>query len=77
MTPKDTKKPKKPLPKKPRANGPQIKVIEISLSKLAFPIFGIILLLLLAWNFRGFMSDEKIVLNQKIGLNEIVANYNS
>ena len=45
MKPKDTKKPKKPLPKKPSPNNPQIKIIEISLSKLVLPIIGILLLI--------------------------------
>ncbi len=68
MTPKDTKKPKKPLPKKPNQNSPQIKIIEISLSKLVLPIIGILLLIALLWNFSGsgVFSDEKNQINEKI-----------
>ncbi len=45
MKPKDNKKQKKPLPKKPSPNNPQIKIIEISLSKLVLPIVGVLLLI--------------------------------
>jgi cell division protease FtsH len=79
MTPKDTKKPKKPLPKKPNQNSPQIKIIEISLSKLVLPIIGILLLIALLWNFSGsgVFSDEKNQINEKIWLNQLLAEYNS
>ena len=79
MTPKDTKKPKKPLPKKPNQNGSQVKIIEISLSKLVLPIIGILLLIGLLWNLgsSSLLSDEKTEINEKIGLNQLIALYNS
>lgn len=79
MTPKETKKPKKPLPKKPNQNNAPIKIIEISLSKLVLPIIGILLLIGLLWNLgsSGILSDEKAEINEKIWLNQLVAAYNS
>lgn len=79
MTPKDTKKPKKPLPKKPNQNNAQIKIIEISLTKLVIPLMGIILFIIVLWNFSGsgMFSDEKTQTNDKIGLNQLIAEYNS
>ena len=79
MKPKDTKKPKKPLPKKPSPNNPQIKIIEISLSKLVLPIIGILLLIGLLWNVgtSWLLSDEKSQVNEKIWLNQLLSEYNS
>jgi cell division protease FtsH len=79
MKPKDTKKPKKPLPKKPNQNTSQIKIIEISLSKLVLPIIGILLLIWLLWNFSGsgVFSEEKNQINEKIWLNQLLSEYNS
>ncbi|GAB0174917.1 MAG: hypothetical protein HHAS10_07960 [Candidatus Altimarinota bacterium] len=79
MPPKDNKKLKKPLSKKPNQNGPQVKIIEISLSKMILPLIGILLFIVLLWNFgsSGVFSDEKTQLNEKIGLNQLLALYNS
>jgi hypothetical protein len=79
MKPKETKKPKKPLPKKSNQNNPQMKIIEISLSKLVLPLVGIIILIVLLWNIgtSGILSDEKSEINEKIGLNQLLAEYAS
>lgn len=73
------KKPKKPVPKKPQKPSvpTNVKVIEISLSKIFLPILGILILLSLLWLYRGAMSEEKITLNKDLWLNQIVNAYNS
>lgn len=66
----DDKKPKKPAPKSPKKlpklpPNANVKIIEISLSKVLMPIAGLLILLSLYWTY-GNMTGEKINLNEKI-----------
>jgi cell division protease FtsH len=81
MAPKNTKKPKKLLPQRklPSQNGPKpVKIIEINLTKvlIGFVLLSLLMPLLFQW-YGQLTSTEKITRNEKIGLNEITANYAS
>lgn len=75
---KDPKKPKKPLPKIPKLpKDANIKVIEITPRSFLIPVLLILVLTIIVPIFRGYMSEEIVEKNTKIGLNEIIARYNS
>ena len=76
MAPKNSKK---PTPKKPILRLPkdaQVKIIEITPRTFLFPILGIALIwaLYTLWAQSG---TETVTYNDKIGVNEIRANYQS
>jgi hypothetical protein len=76
--PKNQKKLKKPLPKIPKIpKDANVKIIEITPKFFLFPLLLILSLVVLVPMIRGYMSDEITERNTKIGLNEIVAQYNS
>lgn len=81
MTPKDPKnqkKPKKPLPRLPKLpKDANVKIIEITPRTFLIPVIVLVLLYVVFSFVRTSMSDEVIDRNTKIGLNEIVAAYNS
>lgn len=76
MAPKTPKKttPKKPIPRLPK--DAQVKIIEITPRTFLFPLLGIALFwaLYTLWTQSG---SETITYNDKIGVNEIRANYQS
>jgi hypothetical protein len=63
----EDKKTKKPSPKKlPKIPpGANVKIIEISLSKLILPLLGILLLGSILWTWSQ-ASSEKVTINEKI-----------
>jgi cell division protease FtsH len=76
---KDEKKTKKPgqnkkIPKLP--GGQNVKIIEISLSKLVMPLLLLIVTASVFWTYNNATS-EKIKINDSVGLNQIIAQYNS
>lgn len=81
MTPKDPKnqkKLKKPLPKIPKLpKDANVKIIEITPRTFLIPVIAFVLLYIVFSLVRTSMSEEIIERNTKIGLNEIVAAYNS
>lgn len=74
MAPKDPKKPKKSFPKLPKNT--EIKIIEITPRKVLIGIFILFILGSLIVSLQN-LSGENTQVNSKIGLNEIVAGYNS
>ena len=77
---KDDKKPRKILPKNKKVSkipsGQNVKIIEISLSKFITPLIGLLVIASLFWTYRN-LTGENIVINEKIGLNQIISAYNS
>ncbi len=75
------KKPKKPLLKNKKLQKPlgtgNVKIIEISLSKIFLPVLGFVILFSLLWLYRGAMSDEKVTIHSELWLNQILLWYNS
>ena len=71
--------PKKPIPKKTPLHIPKdakVKIIEITPRTFIIPLLGIALIwaIVTLWDQN---SSEKIIPNDKIGLNEIRQNYQS
>lgn len=64
------KKPKKSLPKNKKLQKPlgtgNIKIIEISLSKIFLPVLAFVVLFSLLWLYRGAMSDEKVMIHKDL-----------
>lgn len=81
MPPKDSKNPKKlkkPLPKIPKLpKDANVKIIEITPRTFLIPLIVLAALYIAFSFFRSYTSDEIIERNTKIGLNEIIALYNS
>lgn len=78
MAPKKPKNTKKTLPKVPKIpKDGSVKIIEITPRFFIIPALLIALIYIASPFVTGYMSDEKIEKNDTIGLNEIVALYNS
>ena len=78
MPPKSQKSPKKPIPKLPKIpKGANVKVYEISFRTLLFPALFLLGAMIVFYGVRNYLSTERVTYNDSIGLNEIVAGYNS